>query len=72
MKPGPLQLLLDSAMIGIVTATALLIAILVLDVSGTGQALARIDPWPRAVLWLHLTILATPFGTLALLARDAR
>lgn len=71
MKQGPMQLLLDSVIIGIVAATLLLVSVLVFDVSGTGRALAAVGTWPLAFIWLHLSIMATPFGTLAILARDA-
>ncbi|CUH40890.1 hypothetical protein JSE7799_03630 [Jannaschia seosinensis] len=71
MKDGPLQLMLDSLAIGIVASTVLLEAILILDVRGTGSALEALGILPLTLIWVHLTILTTPFGTLILLARGA-
>jgi hypothetical protein len=71
MANRPLILLLDSLAIGIVAATVLMEAVMILDLSGTGRAMAELNFWLLSFIWLHLTVLATPFGTLALLGREA-
>jgi hypothetical protein len=71
MKDGPLKLLLDSFMVGVVMATLLMLALLWLDIGGTGAALSRTGPLVLTFVWAHLTILATPFGTLAILSSAA-
>jgi hypothetical protein len=71
MRTGPAQLLIDSFAIGIVAATILLEAVILLNLWDTGRSLASLAPFALAVVWFHLAVLATPFGTLYLLARDA-
>lgn len=71
MKDGPAQLLIDSFAIGVVSATVLLEAVLLLNLWDTGTSLAEAGPLALAFIWFHTSVLATPFGTLYLLARDA-
>jgi hypothetical protein len=68
MKDGPLKLLLDSFAIGVVMATALMIAVIAMNLGGTGAALADAGPLILTFVWFHLAVLATPFGTLAILS----
>jgi hypothetical protein len=63
--------MLDSFAIGVVAATMLLEAVILFDLGGTGAALSGVGPFVLAFVWFHTAILATPFGTLYLLARDA-
>ena len=72
MSDGPITLMLDSLAIGIVFATIVLEAFLLLDSSGTGRVLGSLGPVALTLIWMHLSVFSAPLGTLILLARGSR
>jgi hypothetical protein len=69
-KDGPIFLLLDGLLIGIVCATLTLEAVLIFDLGGYGDGMRELSPFLLGALWVHLSAAIAPFGTLLLLVRD--
>ncbi|WP_371153366.1 hypothetical protein [Jannaschia sp. 2305UL9-9] len=63
------RLFLSSVMIGIVAATALLLAVILFDRQAAGNVFLTLHAGTQALVWLYFAIAFSPFGTLFLLWR---